>query len=127
MNLPRLLDTLEDVGVVDPIVCANINSVGFRMCGGTALYEETIATRRFRPIAMSVLASGALAPREAIDYVCRQKNIRSIVFGASTRAHIEETKHLIDELSSAPCTGCGAADPDAGTASFVDESQQIGH
>ena len=37
---------------------------------------------------------------EAIDYVCQQKNIRSIVFGASTRAHIEETKHLIDELSS---------------------------
>ena len=35
MNLPRLLDTLEDVGIVDPIVCANINSAGFRMCGGT--------------------------------------------------------------------------------------------
>ena len=86
MNLPRLLDTLEDVGVVDPIVCANINSVGFRMCGGRALYEETIATRRFRPIAMSVLRSGALVPREAIDYVCRQQNIRSIVFGASSRA-----------------------------------------
>ena len=28
MNLPRLLDTLEDVGIVDPIVCANINSAG---------------------------------------------------------------------------------------------------
>jgi hypothetical protein len=115
MNLPRLLDTLEDVGIVDPIVCANINSAGFRMCGGTALYEETIATRRFRPIAMSVLASGALAPREAIDYVCRQKDIRAIVFGASTRAHIEETKHLIDELSGglSQCAQAGAADLDA--------------
>ena len=122
MNLPRLLDTLDDVGIADPIVCANINSVGFRMCGGRALYEETSATRRFRPIAMSVLASGALAPRDAIDYVCRQKNIRSIVFGASTRAHIEETKRLIDELSSAPsqCVAReGAADPYAGTAGFV--------
>ena len=92
------------------------------MCGGRAPYEETIATRRFRPIAMSVLASGALAPRDAIDYVCRQKNIRSIVFGASTRAHIEETKRLIDELSSAPsqCVAReGAADPYAGTAGFV--------
>ena len=47
MNLPRLLDTLEDVGVVAPIVCANMNSIGFRMCGGRALYEEPIATRRF--------------------------------------------------------------------------------
>jgi hypothetical protein len=121
MNLPHLLDTLEDVGIADPIVCANINSVGFRMSGGRARYEETIATRRFRPIAMSVLASGALAPREAIDYVCRQKNIRSIVFGASTRAHIEETKRLIDELSStsSQCVHEDAADPDAGTASFA--------
>jgi hypothetical protein len=102
MNLPRLLDTLEDVGIQNPIVCANINSAGFRMCGGRALYEKSIASRRFRPIAMSVLASGAIRPRDAIDYVCSQKNIRSIVFGASTRAHIVETKALIDELSAAP-------------------------
>lgn len=97
MNVPRLLDVLDRLGIDNPIVCANINKIGFRMCGGQALYEETIATRRFRPIAMSVLASGAISPREAIDYVCSQPRIESIVFGASSRANIRQTKALIDE------------------------------
>lgn len=99
MNLPLMLDALESVGVDNPIVCSNINKIGFRMCGGLSAYEEAIATRRFRPVAMSVLASGAISPREAIDYVCQQKNIESIVFGASGRANIKQTKSLIDELS----------------------------
>ena len=99
MNLPALLDVLDEVGIENPVVCANINKIGFRMCGGIALYERTIATRRFRPVAMSVLASGALQPREAIEYVCAQPQIESIVFGASGSANIQETKRLIDELS----------------------------
>ena len=99
MNLPQLLDALERHGIENPIVCANINKIGFRMCGGIALYEQTIATRRFRPIAMSVLASGALSAREAVGYVCAQSKVESIVFGASSRANIRQTKSLIDELT----------------------------
>ncbi|MBE7418024.1 MAG: hypothetical protein HS128_09770 [Ideonella sp.] len=99
MNTPLLLDVLEKQGIDNPIVCSNINKIGFRMCGGVELYEKTIATRRFRPIAMSVLASGAITPREAIDYVCTQPQIESIVFGASSRGNIRQTKQLIDELS----------------------------
>ena len=99
MNVPRLLDVLDGLGIDNPIVCANINKIGFRMSGGVAAYEAAIATRRFRPVAMSVLASGAISPREAIDYVCGQTRIESIVFGASSRANIRQTKSLIDELS----------------------------
>jgi hypothetical protein len=102
MNMPKLLDVLEEVGIDNPIVCANINKIGFRMCGGVEVYEKTIATRRFRPVAMSVLASGALSPREAIEYVCAQPKIESIVFGASSRGNIRQTKALIDELTKAP-------------------------
>lgn len=97
MNLPRLLDVLEGQGIDNPIVCANFNKIGFRMCGGTKLYEKTIRERRCRLIAMSVLASGTIPPREAIDYVCAQPQIQSIVFGASSRANIRQTKSLIDE------------------------------
>ena len=100
MNTPKLLDVLDELQIDNPIVCSNINKIGFRMCGGVELYEKTIATRRFRPIAMSVLASGAIAPREAIEYVCRQPKIESIVFGASGRANIRQTKALIDEMSA---------------------------
>ena len=99
MNVPRLLDVLDELKIDNPIVCANINKIGFRMCGGMRLYEETIRTRRFRPVAMSVLASGAIAPQVAIDYVCKQPKIEAIVFGASSRGNIRQTKTLIDELS----------------------------
>jgi len=98
MNLPRLLDVLEEVGLDNPIVCSNINKIGFRMCGGLDVYEQTIATRKFRPIAMSVLASGALKPREAIEYIAQQKRVGSLVFGASSRANIRQTKRLVDEI-----------------------------
>jgi hypothetical protein len=100
MNLPRLLDLLEEVGIENPIICANINKIGFRMCGGIDTYERAIAMRRFRPVAMSVFASGAISPREALEYVCRQKQIESIVFGASSREHIRQTKTLIEALSA---------------------------
>jgi hypothetical protein len=101
MNMPRLLDVLEEVGIENPIVCANINKLGFRMCGGIDLYEKAIASRKFRPVAMSVLASGAIDPREAIKYVCSQKKIESIVFGASSKSNILNTKRLIDEYTVA--------------------------
>lgn len=101
MNVPRLLDVLDELGIENPIVCANINKIGFRMCGGIEAYESVIAARKFRPVAMSVLASGAISPREAIEYVCRQPRIESIVFGASSRGNIKQTKTLIDEMSVA--------------------------
>ena len=116
MNVPRLLDVLQEVGIDNPIVCANINKIGFRMCGGMDLYEKTIATRRFRPVAMSVLASGALSPREAIEYVCGQPRIESIVFGASSRGNIRQTKQLIDELTLAPNASVQSDSPARSTA-----------
>jgi hypothetical protein len=101
MNLPLLLDALAAVGIENPIVCANINKLGFRMSGGLEAYEEAIASRRFRPIAMSIFASGAIPPREAVEYVCAQRQISSIVFGASSATNIRQTKALIDQFSSA--------------------------
>jgi hypothetical protein len=99
MNMPMLLDVLEEQGIDNPIICSNINKIGFRMCGGIDAYERIIATRRFRPIAMSVLASGAISPKEAIEYVCKQPQIESIVFGASSRGNIRQTRELIETLS----------------------------
>jgi hypothetical protein len=100
MNVPRLLDVLDRLGIDNPIVCANFNKIGFRMCGGIAAYEAAVTERRFRPVAMSILASGAIPPREAIEYVCAKPQIESLVFGASSRANIRQTKALIDELSA---------------------------
>jgi hypothetical protein len=98
MNLPALLDALEEVGLTNPIVCSNINKIGFRMCGGFEAYERVLRERKFRAIAMSVFASGAIPSREAIEWVCEQPNIEAIVFGASSKANIRNTRALVDEL-----------------------------
>lgn len=96
MNMPMLLDVLEKQGVENPIVCSNINKIGFRMCGGFEAYERALRERKFRAIAMSVYASGAIPPAEAIEWVCKQPNIEAIVFGASSRANIRSTRALVD-------------------------------
>jgi hypothetical protein len=97
MNMPGLLDVLEELEIENPIVCSNINKLGFRMCGGIEAYEAALRERRFRAIAMSVFASGAIPAREAIEWVCAQPNIHSIVFGASSAANIRSTRELVSE------------------------------
>lgn len=98
MNLPRLLDALDEVGVDNPIVCASINKLGFRMCGGLETYERIVSKRRFRPVAMSVFGSGAIAARDALEYVAGQEKIEAIVFGASSIENIRKTKAIIDDI-----------------------------
>ncbi|MBT2484560.1 MULTISPECIES: hypothetical protein [unclassified Microbacterium] len=98
MNLPMLLDTLDRVGIANPIVCANINEIGFRMSGGIAAYEDALRERPFRPVAMSVFASGAIAPRRALQWIHDHANVESIVFGASSRSSIVSTTEIVSDL-----------------------------
>ena len=102
MNLPKLLDVLEHVGIDNPIICTSINKVGFRMSGGRKHYEKVLAERKVRCIAMQVLAAGAISPAEAFEYVCALKGVRSILFGASSKSHIAESKRLIEKYSFQP-------------------------
>ncbi|TQR85360.1 hypothetical protein D8S82_17165 [Mycobacterium hodleri] len=95
MNMPRLLDALDAVGIVNPIVCSNINKIGFRMSGGVASYIDALENRNFRAVAMSVFASGAIRPDEAIEWVASLPNVESIVFGASSRTNIDSTAELV--------------------------------
>lgn len=98
MNLPMLLGTLDRLGIENPIICSNINKIGFRMSGGIEGYREVLESHRFRAVAMSVFASGAIPAREAIEWISEQPNIEAIVFGASSKANIVSTKQLMDEF-----------------------------
>lgn len=95
MNLPLLLDVLAQAGVENPIVCTNLNKIGFRMCGGFVAYEQALRNHKCRAIAMSVFASGAIPPDEAIAWVSSQPNIEAVVFGASSRTNIRNTKEMM--------------------------------
>lgn len=99
MNLPLLLDVLGVLGIRNPIVCSNINKLGFRMSGGIDSYRRALDAHQCRAVAMSVFASGAIPPREALEWVLQQPNIHSVVFGASSRANIASTRMLLAELS----------------------------
>ena len=98
MNLPMLLAELEKRGIENPIICSSINKIGFRMPGGIEFYEKTIASGKCRVVAMQALAAGAIPPLEAMEYVCQQNGIRSILYGASTKAHIRQTKDFIEGI-----------------------------
>lgn len=96
MNLPMLVDRLERVGIENPLICSNINKIGFRMSGGMEAYQKTLDQNRFRAVAMSVFASGAIPPEEAIQWICDQPNVEAIVFGASSARNIASTRQLVD-------------------------------
>lgn len=96
MNMPALLDVLNELGIENPIICSSINKIGFRMSGGIEIYEKYLNEKKFRPIAMQVLAAGALSPKDAIEYLGKFPKIESVLFGASSKGHIKETKELIE-------------------------------
>ena len=99
MNLPMLLNVLESNGIQNPTICASINKIGFRMSGGKKLYEKVIAEKRCKLIAMQVFAAGAIPSNEALEYVCNLEGVDSILFGASSRGNIKNSKELIDTFS----------------------------
>jgi hypothetical protein len=98
MNMPKLLDMLESVGIQNPIICSSINKAGFRMSGGMEIYEKTLREKQVRAIAMQVLGGGAIPARDALEYVCNLPNVSSILFGASSKQNIAQTISLIHEF-----------------------------
>ena len=60
--------------------------------------EEKINSRNSFNIAMSVLASGAVKPGEAAEYIGSLSGIDSVLFGASSPGHIRETKEMFEAI-----------------------------
>ena len=97
MNMPMMLEALEKEGIERPIICSNINKIGFRMSGGFDAYLDALKSGRVRAVAMSVYASGAIPADEAIHWISELPGVESIVFGASSAANIRGTKALVDK------------------------------
>ncbi len=104
MNLPALIELLEKTDVDNPLICSSVNQIGYLMSPNVASYEETLARANFRPMAMSILASGAIPVKDAVQYVV-DAGVESIVFGASSRNHIVDTKTIIESAFHARDTG----------------------
>jgi len=99
MNVPRLAAYLESCGIERAVICGSVNKIGYLMSPDVATYEKHFRQpQRYPMTAMSIFASGAIPPAEAVRYVTQQ-GIRSIVFGASSRAHMQATKDLVGEFA----------------------------
>ncbi|WP_405399610.1 hypothetical protein [Maribacter sp. Asnod2-G09] len=97
MNHVKLHDVLvNELKMDNPIIVSNINKIGFRMNPSKQEVENTLAKEDSYNIAMSFLASGAIRPDSASDYINSIKGVDSVLFGASTPNHILETKKLLD-------------------------------
>ncbi|OGU33335.1 MAG: hypothetical protein A2057_10725 [Ignavibacteria bacterium GWA2_35_9] len=98
MNLPHLVKHFTEWGIEEVVICSSINKIGYLMSPDIKTYEETLKNidkNKYQIMAMSVLASGAIPPEDAIQYITGQK-VNSIVFGASSEKNIKETTQLIN-------------------------------
>ena len=96
-NLPMLLDKFSRWGISEFVVCASFNSAGYLMSpsiDGYLRVRERTDRHRYKIMAMSVLASGALDPGAAYKFIGSQQ-IDSVVFGASNRKNIEASVNML--------------------------------
>ena len=67
------------------------------MNGGIEFYEKYLNKKQFSPIAIQVMAAGSIRPKEAIEYLSEFPKIELVLFGASSKGHIQETKNLVEQ------------------------------
>lgn len=99
-NMPLLLKKLNEWGLQDVVICSSFNKIGYLMSPDIESYITAANNNNpdnYQLIAMSTLASGAIPPTEAYEFI-RNQNIQSVVFGASNRTHIVESVKLLTDL-----------------------------
>lgn len=93
LNLPYLKSKLEEWGIDGVVLCASINAAGFNMHPSMEAYEKCIKendSSKYQLMAMNVLASGSITVQQSFDYI-NGMNLQSVVFGSSTKGHIQST------------------------------------
>jgi hypothetical protein len=97
LNLPHLYNLLNEWGIKEVAICTSFNKKGFTMSPNVESYIATTNANNpsdYQIMAMSTLASGAIPVQESYGFINKQK-VQSVVFGASSKIHIEETVTLI--------------------------------
>ena len=97
-NLPELKSNFEKWEVSEVVICTSFNKIGYLMSPNIESYIKTVTendSSKYQIIAMSTLASGAINPLNAYEFI-NKLNIQSVVFGASSKKNISETIKLIN-------------------------------
>lgn len=96
-NMPMLKAKLELWGIEEVVICTSFNKIGYLMSPDLESYITAVKNNdssKYQLMAMSTLASGAIPATDAYEFI-NQQNVQSVVFGASSKKHIEETVSLI--------------------------------
>lgn len=97
LNMPYLKKKFEEWGIEEVVICSSINAAGFNMHPSKEEYDKVIAANdptKYQLMAMNVLASGSITVKQSFDYI-NSLNIQSVVFGASSKGHIQSTVDAI--------------------------------
>lgn len=98
VNMPYLVDKFKEWGIEEVVICCSINKKGFTMNPSLESYLEFLNNNdpdKYQIMAMSTLASGAIPPNEAFDFI-NGLNIQSVVFGASSEKNIRSSIEMIN-------------------------------
>lgn len=98
LNSPLVMNFLLRNGVINPVLMAPFNPIGFQMNPSRETAEKCLHEIPSRMVAMSTLAAGCVKPIDAAAYLSSLNEIKSVVVGASNRKHIDETFRLFREL-----------------------------
>lgn len=97
VNMPFLVSKLKEWDIEDVVICSSINKIGFTMNPSLDAYLEVLKNNdpaKYQMMAMSTLASGAIKPKEAFDFI-NGLNLQSVVFGASSEKNIKSSMEMI--------------------------------
>ena len=94
LNLPTFIKLLEKANMNNALIMSAVNKLGYFMNPGVKEYEKIIPKTNHTILAMSTLASGAIKPKEAYEYLSNI-GIKHIVVGLSTGKHAKETFAMI--------------------------------
>lgn len=98
LNSPLLMNFLNEINIINPVLMAPFNPIGFQMNSSKEEVEKVLRKIPSQMIAMSTLAAGYIKPKEAYNYISTLPEIRSVVVGCSSEAHLKETMALIKTL-----------------------------
>jgi len=96
-NMPILKSKLEEWGLEEIVICSSFNKIGYLMSPNIESYIKAANnndTSKYQLMAMSTLGSGSISPHRAFEFI-NEQNIQSVVFGASSKNHIEQTISIL--------------------------------
>jgi hypothetical protein len=96
LNLPAFCKILDKADINQSLIMTAVNKKGFFMNPGKSAYEEVLKNTNHSILAMATLASGALKPTEAYEYLS-QIGIKHVVVGLSSKEHADETFSVINK------------------------------